>query len=207
MYGTARPAMWLNLGFSVLLLVTVGHSWKTLAPVISAAMVISYLIGPVAVGVFRRTRPALPRPFRLPAAGVLCPLTFVFAVCALYWSKWPNTGVVTALTLPAAPAAALVLAREGHRDLGRQFAPAWWIVFFLGALSLLSFLGSAGFGGRGLLPGGVGIALVAAIALVTYHWAVRAGVRAHLAGLTGPDPVPEAPAEPARTPEGEPAHV
>ncbi|WCD88792.1 Aspartate-proton symporter [Streptomyces xanthophaeus] len=191
-YGTARPAMWLNLGFSVLLLVTVGHSWKTLAPIISAAMVISYLIGPVAVGVFRRTKPDLPRPFRLPAARILCPLTFVFAACALYWSKWPNTGIVTALTLLAAPVAALVLSRKGEKNLSRQFAPAWWIVFFLGALSLLSWLGSADFGGRGTVPGGVDIALVAAMALVTYFWAVRAGVRAHHAGLPGPDPVLDA---------------
>ncbi|UZJ29514.1 APC family permease [Streptomyces endophytica] len=68
-YGTARPAMWLNLGFSVLLLLTVGRSWQALAGVVSAAMVISYLIGPIAVGVLRRTAPELPRPFRLPAAG------------------------------------------------------------------------------------------------------------------------------------------
>lgn len=209
-YGTARPAMWLNLGFSVLLLVTVGHSWKTLAPVISAAMVISYLIGPVAVGVLRRTKPGLPRPFRLPAAKILCPLTFVFAACALYWSKWPNTGIVTALTLLAAPVAALVLSRKGERDLTRQFAPAWWIVFFLGALSLLSYLGSTGFGGRGVLPGGVDIALVATMALVTYFWAVRAGVRAHHAGLPGPDPVldgAEGPAGGSAAPERELTHV
>ncbi|MFF3622900.1 hypothetical protein [Streptomyces sp. NPDC002467] len=86
-------------------------------------MVISYLIGPVAVGVFRRTKPGLPRPFRLPAARILSPLTFVFAACALYRSKWPNTGIVTALTLPAAPIAALVLSRKGEHDLARQFAP------------------------------------------------------------------------------------
>ncbi|MGO4457169.1 APC family permease [Streptomyces sp. M-16] len=209
-YGTARPAMWTNLGFSVLLLLSVGHSWKTLAPVISAAMVISYLIGPVAVGVLRRTRPGLPRPFRLPAAKVLCPLTFVFAACALYWSQWPNTGIVTALTLLAAPIAALVLSRKGERDLLRQFAPAWWIVFFLGALSLLSHLGSTDFGGRGVLPGGVDIALVAAMALVTYFWAVRAGVRAHRAGLIGPDPLQdraEGPAGGSTTPERELSHV
>ncbi|MFD9409491.1 hypothetical protein ACFWBN_21075 [Streptomyces sp. NPDC059989] len=123
---------------------------------------------------------------------MLCPLTFVFAACALYWSKWPNTGIVTALTLPAAPIAALVLSRKGEKNLSRQFAPAWWIVFFLGALSLLSWLGSTDFGGRGAIPGGVDIALVAVMALVTYFWAVRAGVKAHCAGLPGPDPVLDA---------------
>ncbi|MEI5134361.1 APC family permease [Streptomyces libani] len=165
-YGTARPAMWLNLGFSVLLLLTVGRSWQALAGVVSAAMVISYLIGPVAVGVLRRTRPDLPRPFRLPAAGVLCPVTFAFAACALYWSKWPETGKITVLTLVAVPVAALVLWRRGELAQGgaasgrggrgasllRQFAPAWWMVLFLVWTATVSALGGREFGGRGLLP-------------------------------------------------------
>lgn len=200
-YGTARPAMWLNLGFSVLLLLTVGRSWQALAGVVSAAMVISYLIGPIAVGVLRRTRPDLPRPFRLPAAAVLCPVTFAFAACALYWSKWPDTGKVAVLTLVSVPIAALVLRRRGRLESGpeasggagggrgaglrRQFAPAWWMVVFLVWMAALSALGSPDFGGHGIIPDGLDIALVALSAPAFYFWAVRAGVRAHAAGLTG----------------------
>ncbi|PSJ26473.1 amino acid:proton symporter [Streptosporangium nondiastaticum] len=196
-YGVARPAMWLNLAFSVLLLLTIGHSWEALASVVSAAMVVSYLMGPIAVGVFRRTKPELPRPFRLPAAKVLCPLIFAFAACALYWSKWPNTGKVTLLTLVSVPIAAIVLRRRGE-NLRRQFAPAWWMVGFLLWLSLLSALGSEEFGGHGVIPGGLDTALVGLSALGFYFWAVRAGVQAHRAGLPGPDPVlAAAGAEPA----------
>ncbi|MGK5730006.1 APC family permease [Streptomyces sp. URMC 124] len=187
-YGVARPAMWLNLAFSVLLLVTIGHSWEALASVVSAAMVVSYLMGPIAVGVFRQTKPELPRPFRLPAAKILCPLIFAFAACALYWSKWPNTGKVTLLTLVSVPIAAIVLRRRGE-NLRRQFAPAWWMVGFLLWLSLLSALGSKEFGGHGVIPGGLDTALVGVTALGFYFWAVRAGVQAHRAGLSGPDPV------------------
>ncbi|MFI5525465.1 APC family permease [Streptomyces platensis] len=194
-YGTARPAMWLNLAFSVVLLLTVGRSWQALAGVVSAAMVISYLIGPIAVGVLRRTRPELPRPFRLPAAGVLCPVTFAFAACALYWSKWPETGKITVLTLVAAPVAALVLWRRGERQLLRQFAPAWWMIAFLVWTAAVSALGGEEFGGRGVLPGVLGTALIAVTAPVFYFWAVRSGVKAHERGLTS-DPTP-AEADPA----------
>ena len=194
-YGTARPAMWLNLAFSVVLLLTVGRSWQALAGVVSAAMVISYLIGPIAVGVLRRTRPELPRPFRLPAAGVLCPVTFAFAACALYWSKWPETGKITVLTLVAAPVAAVVLWRRGERQLLRQFAPAWWMIAFLVWTAAVSALGGEEFGGRGILPGVLGTALIAVTAPVFYFWAVRSGVKAHEHGLTS-DPTP-AEAEPA----------
>ncbi|MGW7245399.1 APC family permease [Streptomyces decoyicus] len=204
-YGTARPAMWLNLGFSVVLLLTVGRSWQALAGVVSAAMVISYLIGPIAVGVLRRTRPELPRPFRLPAAGVLCPVTFAFAACALYWSKWPETGKITVLTLVAAPVAALVLWRRGELERGRQasgkggggrwsgllrqFAPAWWMIAFLVWTAAVSALGGQEFGGRDILPGVLGTVLIAVTAPLFYFWAVRSGVRAHQRGLTG-DPSP-----------------
>ncbi|WP_430980968.1 APC family permease [Streptomyces luteoverticillatus] len=195
-YGVARPAMWLNLGFSVLLLLTIGHSWEALASVVSAAMVVSYLMGPIAVGVFRQTKPELPRPFRLPAARILCPITFAFAACALYWSKWPNTGKVTVLTLLSVPIAAIVLRRRGESDLRRQFAPAWWMAAFLLWLSALSALGSEEFGGHGVIPGGLDIALVGVSAVGFYFWAVRAGVQAHRAGLPDPDPVLDGGARP-----------
>ncbi|WP_407287972.1 APC family permease [Streptomyces sp. BP-8] len=218
-YGTARPAMWLNLGFSVLLLLTVGRSWQALAGVVSAAMVISYLIGPIAVGVLRRTQPDLPRPFRLPAAGFLCPLTFTFAACALYWSKWPNTGKVAVLTLVSVPIAVLVLRRKGDVERGReastkggggrgtglvrQFAPAWWMIVFLVWTAALSALGSPDFGGHGIIPGGLDIALVALSAPAFYFWAVRAGVDARRAGLTGSHSGSVSVPKPTVTPEDE----
>ncbi|MGI5261655.1 APC family permease [Streptomyces angustmyceticus] len=211
-YGTARPAMWLNLAFSVVLLITVGRSWQALAGVVSAAMVISYLIGPIAVGVLRRTRPDLPRPFRLPAAGVLCPVTFAFAACALYWSKWPETGKITVLTLVAAPVAALVLRRRARKESGgqqagllRQFAPAWWMIAFLVWTATVSALGGKEFGGRDVLPGELGTVLIAVTAPLFYFWAVRSGVRAHAQGLTGdPSPTEAAPAPAASDDDARP---
>ncbi|GAB0107423.1 APC family permease [Nocardia sp. JMUB6875] len=191
-YGTARPAMWLNLAFSLILLLTVGHSWHALAGIVSAAMVISYLIGPIAVGVFRKTKPELPRPFRLPAANVITPLAFTLAACALYWTHWPNTGRIVFITLLSVPVAVAVLWKRGERTIAQQLAPAWWMIAFLIFMATVSALGSPDFGGTGLIPGGIDIALVAAAALATYYWAVRAGVKAHESGLPGPDPVLDA---------------
>ncbi|MDA5283533.1 hypothetical protein ACWGHM_22225 [Streptomyces sp. NPDC054904] len=45
------------------------------------------------------------------------------------------------------------------------------------------------------------------MALVTYFWAVTAGVKAHRAGLPGPDPVLDGSAAPAPEPEREPVHA
>ncbi|MEW2391701.1 APC family permease [Streptomyces venezuelae] len=191
-YGTARPAMWLNLVFAVALLLAAGRSWNALSAVVSAAMVISYLIGPIAVGLFRETRPDMARPFRLPAAKVLCPITFACAACALYWSKWPNTGLCVLLTLIAAPVAAVVLRRRARTDLRAQLAPAWWMVCFLIWMTVLSALGSEDFGGAGVIAGGWDIALVALSALGFYAWAQRAGRAAHRRGLVEADTSEEA---------------
>ncbi|MFI9081717.1 hypothetical protein ACIGW8_35525 [Streptomyces sioyaensis] len=186
-------------GWSAVL--TVGRSWQALAGVVSAAMVISCLIGPIAVGVLRRTRPELPRPFRLPAAGVLCPVTFAFAACALYWSKWPETGKITLLTLVAAPVAPLVLWRRGERRLLRQFAPAWWMIAFLVWTAAVSALGGEEFGGRDVLPGVLGTALIAVTAPVFSFWAVRSGAKAHERGLTSALSPAEAAPAPTATPD------
>lgn len=187
-FGVPRAAMWFNLAFAMLLLFLSG-SWGALAGIISAAMVVSYLMGPIAMGVLRRTQPGLHRPFKLPAARVLGPLTFALASCALYWSQWPTTGKVVAMTLVAVPVAAAVLWRTGRRDLVREFAPVYWLVAYLVWMALLSFLGSSDFGGRGVIPGGWDMLVVAVSAVPFYLWAVQAGVRAARDGVATPPPL------------------
>lgn len=103
-----------------------------------------------------------------------------------------------------------MLKRKGEKNLAKQFAPAWWMIAFLLWLGTLSALGSKEFGGHGVIPGGVDIALVGVSALGFYFWAVRSGVKAHYAGLPGPDPVLDAPAgesDAAAAPERELTHA
>ncbi|MDT2005238.1 APC family permease [Rhodococcus opacus] len=54
-------------------------SWYRLVGFISSALILSTLAASVALVVFRRTAPDLPRPFRLPAAHVFAPAGFVAA--------------------------------------------------------------------------------------------------------------------------------
>lgn len=61
-------------------------SWYRLAGFISAAMVLSALMAAVCLPVLRRHAPALPRPFRLRAAGFWCPAGFLGAVAMIYWA-------------------------------------------------------------------------------------------------------------------------
>src|SRR2546430_13129460 len=62
--------------------------WQQLVGFISAAAVAVYAMAPLALGALRRQDPERPRPFRLPAASLLAPATFVAASEILLFTGW-----------------------------------------------------------------------------------------------------------------------
>jgi amino acid transporter len=175
-WGVPRPAMWLNLVVSFLFLFFF-RGWGTLAAVISVATIISYLTGPVSVMTLRRTAPELHRPFRLRGLSVLAAIAFIMSTELLYWARWPLTGQIILLMVVALPVYLYYQAKAGWHDFGRQMKGAWWLICYLPALALVSWLGSTTFGGKGYLSYGVDLAVVALIGLVFYLWGVKSGWR------------------------------
>lgn len=175
-WGVPRPAMWLNLAVSFIFLLCF-RGWGTLAAVISVATVISYLTGPVSVMTLRRTAPELHRPLRLVGLPVIAGIAFIMATELLYWAKWPLTGEIILLMVVALPVYLYYQARSGWHDFGRQMKGAWWLICYLPSLAVVSWLGSTTFGGKGYLPNGWDLVVVAVIGLFYYVWGVRAGWR------------------------------
>ena len=175
-WGVPRPAMWLNLVVSYLFLFFF-RGWGTLAAVISVATIISYLTGPVSVMTLRRTAPELHRPLRLAGLPWLAGVAFIMSTELLYWAKWPLTGEIILLMVVALPVYFYYQAKSGWHDFGRQLRGAWWLVAYLPTLAAVSWAGSAKFGGRGYLPYGWDLVVVAAIGLLFYLWGVRSGWR------------------------------
>ncbi|GAA0889851.1 APC family permease [Rhodanobacter soli] len=175
-WGVPRPAMWVNLGVSFLFLFFF-RGWGALAAVISVATIISYLTGPVSVMTLRRTAPELHRPFRLAGLPLLAGVAFIMSTELLYWAKWPLTGEIILLMVVALPVYFYYQAKAGWHDFGRQMKGAWWLVCYLPALALVSWAGSTMFGGKGYLPYGWDLAVVAVIGLVFYLWGVASGWR------------------------------
>ena len=169
-----RPAMWLNLVVSFLFLFFF-RGWGSLAAVISVATIISYLAGPVSVAALRRTAPDLKRPLRTPALKLTAGAAFILATLLLYWARWPLTGEVLLLILIAAPLYIWAEVKAGWRDFGKHLRAALWLVIYLPSLALLSFLGSAQFGGIGVIPFGFDLGLVALLGLVFFVWGERSG--------------------------------
>ena len=172
--GVPRGALLANLVISLLALYLFPN-WEALAAVVSVTCVVGFLTGPVSVASLRRTAPGAPRPLRLAGLNVLAPLAFVFASLLVYWSRWPLNGQIMLLVLVSLPIYLVVQARRGWEGTARHLRSGLWLPVFLLAMTLVSFLGSREFGGRGLLPYGVDMVLVAALALAFYVWGVRSG--------------------------------
>jgi amino acid transporter len=175
-WGVPRAAMWFNLAVAFLFLFFF-RGWGTLAAVISVATIISYMTGPVSAVALRRTAPGLHRPLRLPGLPVIAAFAFVFATELLYWAKWPLTGEIILLIVVALPVYFYYQVRAGWLDFRRQLAGAGWLIAYLPTIALVSWGGSTKFGGRGYLPYGWDLAVVAAIGLAFYVWGVQSGWR------------------------------
>ena len=169
-------------------------SWSKLVSVVTGAVVLMYAGAPLALGSLRRTRPDLIRPYRLPAARVVAPLSFVFATFIAYWSGWQTIStLMIALLLGYG---LMGLARSLHLDFEPpriDWASAWWLYPYLGILSIVSYLGNFGrggilggagpfkdvlVGGRGVIPLWWDLACLALCSLAVYAGAMAQGGKA-----------------------------
>jgi amino acid transporter len=129
-------------------------SWGKLVSVVTGAVVLMYAGAPLALGSLRRSHPELARPYRLPAARLFAPASFVFATFIAYWSGWQTIStLMLALFLGYG---FMGVARRLHLDLEPpriEWAAARWLFPYLIGLSAVSYLGDFGSGG---ILGGVG---------------------------------------------------
>lgn len=173
-YGVPRPAMLFNLIVSFLFLFFF-RGWGTLAAVISAALIISYLIGPVSALALRRTAGRVHRPFRVAGLPVIAALAFIFATELLYCARWPLTGEIILLIVIALPVYLFYQAKNRWLDFARQLRASWWLIFYMPAIAFVSWSGSANFGGHDYLTWGWDLAVVAALGLIFFIWGTKSG--------------------------------
>ena len=168
-------------------------SWNKLVSVVTGAVVLMYAGAPLALGSLRRSRPEMERPYRLPAARLLAPASFVFATFIAYWSGWQTISTLMIALLFGY--GFMGLARSLHLDLEPppiEWASSWWLFPYLVGLSVVSYLGNFGSGGilggagpfKDVLVGGHGViplwwdmACLAVLSLVIYAGAMAQGGR------------------------------
>jgi amino acid transporter len=162
-------------------------SWAGLVSLVTSATVLMYAMAPVSLAALRRSDPDRPRPYRLPAAKILAPLSFVCANFIVYWSGW-NTIFWLYLFILLGFVVFFVYQRVAPpgRKLRIDWRPAAWIPPWLIGLGVISYLGqfpsSAPKSGwafqlvlqaKQTIPFWWDLVIVAAFSLVIYYTAAR----------------------------------
>ncbi len=167
-------------------------SWAGLVALVTSATVLMYAMAPLSLAGLRKSDPDRPRAYKLPWAPVLCPLSFIFANCIVYFAGWSNVFwlyvlIAVGFILFAIYQALIPAERRSIID----WKAAQWIIPWLAGLGVISWQGqySSAFNkvfGITMNPtlriGGVhpshvsewyDLLIIAAFSLVIYYWAVH----------------------------------
>lgn len=158
-------------------------SWAGLVGLVTSATVIMYAMAPLSLAGLRRQDPDRPRGYRLPAAGVLCPIAFICADLIVYFAGFSTIFWLYVLIAIGFIAFGLYQwSLPAERRTVISWKSAYWIIPWLAGLILISWQGQYNgspptvFGVTLLatmrLPNWWDLFTVAAFSLAIYYWAV-----------------------------------
>lgn len=166
-FGVPFAALVLNYIIALIMLISI--PFAEVVALNGAAIVLSLVMGPVAVLSLRSLTPNTPRPFRLPLATLIAPLGFTIATLLVFWSGWETTWRLLALLGVGMVLFALRLAVIGRENLHPR--GVLWLPPYLTGIGVLSYFGSFA-GGRALIPAPYDSLGAAAVALLTFYAAL-----------------------------------
>lgn len=168
-YGIPRRALVTNLLVSFIFLF-IFRGWGHLAAVISVALVISYLAGPIALSSLRIKNKDAKRPFKLPFANIISPLAFIVSALVLYWARWPLTGNIIIVIICGLFIYFYYQTKNGFKNFKKELRSSMWMITFLITIAFISYIGGNDFGGLGIIHNGWDQALVSILSLGFYFW-------------------------------------
>lgn len=119
--------------------------WQKMVAFLSSASILSYGAGPICLLALRKLQPTIKRPFKLSGSLIICHIAFYVCNLMLYWC-----GFSTLWKLCAGILVGLVISLIYQRkSLFACNCSLYWFLFYMGALLLISYLGT--FGGIGIL--------------------------------------------------------
>src|ERR1700722_9381490 len=161
--------------------------WYGLVGLITSATVIMYAMAPLALAGLRKQDPDRERRYKLPAAKFWCPIAFALANIVVYVSGystifWLMVFIAVGFIIFLVYQATLPADRRTILD----FRSAWWILPWLGALLVISWLGRYNgnpdrvFGvtlvATMRLPNWIDLLVVAVMSIIIYYIATNSGL-------------------------------
>ena len=144
--------------------------WQAMVNFLVSTMVITYAMGPIALVCLRITMKDKPRPFRLPAANILCLIAFYFCNLFSYWTGWDTISKLAIALSIGILIFVIAYARGSVKVEKNDIRSAFWIMPYLFGLVLISYFGS--FGGNGVIPFGWDFLVIALFSTVILYLAV-----------------------------------
>lgn len=147
-------------------------SWQSLVGLITSASVLMYAGAPLAMAALRRRMPNADRPYRLPGAVVLAPLSFIIANLIIMWSGWTTDwklGIAVIIGY-------IVLTLNQLLNLNPVKPPlnwksAQWLPVYLIGMGLIVFLSDFGPLKHPWFPLGWDFVAVGVFSLIIFYWA------------------------------------
>jgi amino acid transporter len=182
-WGVPHRALLLNFVIGLAFLLPF-QSWHSIVAATSELGLFAYSITAVAQAAFRRTEPSREAGW-IRATWLLAPVSFVIATLILYWATWQELRIALPVLLIGALVYGVQQVRAGVDWHDVQVG--LWIVGYLLAILLVSWLGS--FGGTGLIVAPWDSVIVAVIGVAGFVLGVRSALR-HLAVHPAHEPEP-----------------
>jgi amino acid transporter len=185
--GIPRRALLINFVIGAAFLLPL-HSWQSIVAATSELALIAYALPSVSSIAFRRV--GAPSGTTVRGMTVLAPAAFVLASLILYWATWKELKIALPVLLVGAIVYGVQQWRQGRTPEGVDWLDVkvgTWLVAYLVAILIVSFIGSKDFGGTNAIPAPWDSVVVAVIGLGAYEWGVRSAVR-HLGAHPAPEP-------------------
>jgi amino acid transporter len=145
-------------------------SWSALVGLVTSASVLMYAGAPLSLGALRRSVPDAPRPYRVPGAVVIAPLSFIVASLIIYWSGFEVVWKLGIVLVIGYVLIGISMAFDRQRP-PVDWKSAQWLPVYLIGMGILSWQGQFGPNNTFRIPFWWDMAIVAAFALVIYLWA------------------------------------
>ncbi|KLU60776.1 aspartate-proton symporter [Peptococcaceae bacterium CEB3] len=150
-------------------------SWSKIIAFVSVTGVISYLLGPVAASVLRRTAPEIERPVKIGGLSIISPLAFIVAGLIVYWTGWPNTGYALGAVVIGLLIYFYYYSKGNFK--ARHLRSGLWLAVYLLFIIVWSYVGSKSFGGKNWVGAPWDTIIFAIVSLAAFAWGMRSGYR------------------------------
>lgn len=145
--------------------------WQNMVNFLVSAMVITYAMGPIALICLRYTIPETERPFRLPAANLICILGFYSCNLFSYWTGWETISKLAIILSIGIILFVIACLRGNIKIKQSEVISGLWVIPYLAGLILISYFGS--FGGNNVIPFGWDFLVIAIFSLGILYFAIK----------------------------------